>query len=215
VADAGSGAPRVTLLPSETRKPRRKRASSGPAGSGIQDDGTWVAQFPGQRPPFAPGNQLGTTSGAHTAPRVLAVSQQIVSGLLADPDCPDYLLNDGSYRHALELWGSAMAQCVLLRTWLDTQDIFSAMSEITEGTEEEERTRPGMAKRTMRSRRVASVLDQLHKAETRAMHLSTRLGLDPLARARLGADLAGAQFDIAKYWETRAKAARSGNGESA
>jgi hypothetical protein len=53
--------------------------------------------------------------------------------------------------------------------------------------------------RSMTGRRVGSVLDQLHKAETRAMHLRTRLGLDPLARAKLGKDWAST-VDLALQW---------------
>jgi hypothetical protein len=92
--------------------------------------------------------------------------------------------------------------------WFEAHDIDVAMADITDEQEEENRSYSkgddedgGNKRRTTRStrtRHVSSVLDQLHKHETRAMTLRARLGLDPLSRARLGRDLTAARFDLAK-----------------
>ena len=184
----------------QARYKARKKAEKAAAGSGVQADGSWVAQFAGQRPAFPPGHELALTHGARQEVRVEALAAQVRAELLAHPDCPPYLREDGSYAWTLELWSSAVAVSRLLRAWLNAQDLADAMAEVTEEEETEERPTPVTVKRRMRSRRVQSVLDQLHKHETRAMHLATRLGLDPLARGRLGADLASAKFDLARYW---------------
>jgi hypothetical protein len=153
------------------------------------------------------------TTGVHSRSRIDVVSAQVVDELFADPSTPPYL-REGSYRFAVEGWATAEASCRMLRAWLATQDLEVAMAELTEGAEDEERAGPRV-KRSMRTRRVVSVLDQLHRHETRAMHLRAQLGLSPLARARLGADLAGAKLDLARLWaEEDRRAAEGGQGES-
>ena len=140
---------------------------------------------------------MSLTHGARSW-RADVLAERVAADLLADPSTPPYLA-ETSYRDAVMAWAWAVAICRLLRDWLTRQDVESALAEITEGTETEDRAGPRV-KRSMRSRRVASVLDQLHRHETRAMHLRAQLGLSPLSRARLGADLAGAKLDLARYW---------------
>ena len=165
----------------------------------MQADGSWVAQFPGQRPPFAPGHSLAVTSGANSPVRVMAVAAQVEAAIRADEDTPPYLRAPGSHALAVRALCRTEAVVVLLSAWLDTQDIETALTERYGEEETVDRPAMGTMKRSMTGRRVASVLDQLHKAETRAMHLRTRLGLDPLARAKLGKDWA-ATYDLAKDW---------------
>jgi hypothetical protein len=87
----------------------------------------------------------------------------------------------------------------------------AALTEVTEGEESEERSEGGLkAKRQMKSRRVASVVEQLHKHEVRAMQLRARLGLDPLSRARLGKDVASQKLDLARLWAEEDRAVRDG-----
>lgn len=74
----------------------------------------------------------------------------------------------------------------------------AGLTEFTEGSETETHTTGGMAKRMSSSRRVSAVIDQLHRAETRAMHLSAQLGLTPMAAKRLGDQRR--RFDLAAYW---------------
>jgi len=157
---------------------------------------------------------VSVTTGAWSPRRYGPLAERIAADLLAHPGTPKFLA-EPSYRPAVDAWASAEAICQLLREWLAVQDIEAAMTELTEGSESEERDGPNVT-RSMRSRRVASVLDQLHRHETRAMHLRVQLGLSPLSRARLGKDVTSAQLDLARMWaeeEERDKAAAAGGEE--
>ena len=168
------------------------------ASGGTGSDGAWLPQFPGQREPFRPGHELSVTSGAQSPRHVGALAGRIASDLLADPGTPPYLL-EPSYRHAVLAYARAEAVVELLWRWLDGQDAEAALTEVTRTAETEERTQAGGTRRAV-SKRVASVLEQLHKHETRAMHLRARLGLDPLSRGKLQKDVAEASLDLARMW---------------
>ena len=110
------------------------------------------------------------------------------AGLLEDADTPDYL-RAAAYMPAVQAWARAEAIAALLWDYLAERDIEAALTERIEGTETEDRGEGGSVRRTSVSRRVMSVLDQLHKHESRALHLRSKLGLDPLSRARIMRDL--------------------------
>jgi hypothetical protein len=160
-------------------------------------------------PPFAAGNSVSVTHGGRSAERVLARRLAVEAALMADPATPEYLKRDGSHRGALVALCRAEAIVSLLEEWLDGLDVRDALSEVVEEDETEERPAMGAVKRRMQGRRVASVLDQIHKHDTRAMHLRVRLGLDPLSRARLGADLAQT-VDAAAVWAQMWEAKQAG-----
>lgn len=187
------------------RRYRQRKAERARAGSGVSpDDGSWTPAFPGQRQPFRAGNTAGVVTGVNSPARVGELAAQVLAELLGGKDCPEHLRDGGGqYKFTLELWASSMAQCRMLRSWLDGQDVLAAMTEVTQGEETEVRPSMGSAKRSVTSRRVASVIDQLHKCEVRAGNLSARLGLDPLARVRMGKDPRPG-FDLALYWAQRA-----------
>lgn len=46
----------------------------------------WVPEFPGQRPPFSPGNQVALKYGAYSPKRVDARAQVVVEQLLEQSD---------------------------------------------------------------------------------------------------------------------------------
>jgi hypothetical protein len=46
----------------------RKRETGVQTGSGLDEDGGWMPQFPGQRPPFPRGNDLHLSHGAYASP---------------------------------------------------------------------------------------------------------------------------------------------------
>jgi hypothetical protein len=170
-----------------------------------------VAQFPGQRPPAQAGNSLAVTSGANSQARVLAVALEIEARLRADPDTPPYLRAPGSHALSVRALCRTEAVVMLLSAWLDTQDVEAALTEKYGEEETIDRPAMGTMRRSMTGRRVASVLDQLHKAETRAMHLRSKLGLDPLARAKLSKDWAST-FDLAKQWADDDRREREADG---
>jgi hypothetical protein len=59
----------------------RPRKNLPKAGSGVDESGRWTPAFPGQRPPFAPGNQAATKAGDRALlrlrPRAAELAEQI------------------------------------------------------------------------------------------------------------------------------------------
>lgn len=206
----------VTALSGAERQRRyreKRRREAGGAGSGVQADGSFVPEFAGQRPPFRAGHELSVTHGARRESTVAELAAQYEAELLSHPDTPEWLRDSTRDLPAVRALCRAEAIVSLLWAWLAGQDVETALSETTEGTETEVRPVPGAMTRTIRSRRVASVLDQVHKHETRAMHLRGRLGLDPLSRVRLGKTAAGPGFDLAAYWASEIGQQKARDGE--
>lgn len=155
------------------------------ADSGVQPDGSWVPAFEGQRPPFAPGNQLSRGNpgpvrhGAHAPRYINPLVQELVGSVLSDAAVAH--AHAPAYRHALYAWARAEAQVVLLTEYLAKAG---------------ERTEDGVG--NLKAEEVRSAYLLLHRAEGRATTQRTRLGLDPLSRARLGKDVAAGQLDAAR-----------------
>lgn len=124
--------------------------------------------FPGQRPPFAPGNELAITHGAWSPRKVDPLAQDLVERVLTDSSLG--YLKAPAFRPALFAWGRAEAQVQLLTEYL------------------EERGKGGVG--DLEDERVRTAYLLLHRAEARADRSRARLGLDPLSRARLGKDVA-------------------------
>ena len=74
------------------------------------------------------------------------------------------------------------------------------MTELTTTDETEADAGRGTVRRQSASRKVSSLMSVLHQAEVRAANRRKELGLTPLARARLGKDIAASQFDLARYF---------------
>jgi hypothetical protein len=149
-------------------------------------------------PAAEPGNQLATVHGARSERRIAPLADQIASSLLSHPDTPPYL-REPSYAPAVRAWSRAEAVVSLMWDWLAEQDLDTALADTTT-TDEAERTSRGKSSRRTTSRHVESVLTQLHRHEVRAANLRSRLGLDPLSRARLGKDVASQKFDLARLF---------------
>lgn len=139
----------------------------------------WTPAFPGQRPPFAPGNELTVKHGAYSPRKVDPLASELVETMLSDPGAGH--LQHLSYRPALWAWGRAEAQVQLLTEWLAKRG---------------EEAGDGVGDLDDEATRSAYLL--LHRAEARANTMRTRLGLDPLSRARLGKDVAAGQLDAAR-----------------
>ena len=146
-------------------------------------------------PPAEPGNELAMVHGARSERRIAPLAEQIASSLLSHPDTPPYL-REPSYAPAVRAWSRAEAVVSLMWDWLAEQDLEAALADSTVTDEAERRSRSKSSRHTT-SRHTEAVLTQLHRAETRAMNLRSRLGLDPLSRARLGKDVASQRFDLA------------------
>jgi len=153
-----------------------------------------------------PGNELALKHGANSPRRVEPLAAQIAESLLNHPETPAYL-REPSYVPVVRAWARAEAVVSLLWDWLDAHDLDAAVADVTETDEDETRSKGSGSKHTL-SRHVESVLTQLHRHETRAMNLRSRLGLDPLSRARLGKDVASQQFDLARLFAEMQKDGR-------
>lgn len=123
-----------------------------------------------------PGNFIALKHGA-TSPRIVdPLAEEIIESIrdqvtwLTPADEP-----------ALLAWGRAEAQCQLLTTYL------ASAAELTED---------GVG--DLDADRIKAAYLLLHRAETRASTLRTQLGLTPLARAKLGRDVAAGKVDMAK-----------------
>ena len=149
------------------------------------------------KPPW-PGNEIALQHGARSERRVGPLAEQVVSEILADPASPPYI-QDGSYRLSLEALGRVTAITILLWRWLEKQDDVEALlTDVTRSSETEDRDGGKVTRRSV-SQRTESVLNQVRKYETLALHLRQKLGLDPSSRSKLAARLLNAgQVDLAK-----------------
>jgi len=83
--------------------------------------GEWTPEFPGQRPPFAEGNDLAVKHGAKSPRKVEPVAQALAVELLAD-SAVEYL-RAPRYAAAVQAWATAEAKCALISAWLDGMPI--------------------------------------------------------------------------------------------
>lgn len=149
-------------------------------------------------PPFEPGNEVATRHGANSERHVGPLAEQIATALLTHPDTPPYV-REPSYAAVVRAWSRAEAVVELLWNWLGEHDLDGALTDLTTTDEDAELSKGSMSKHTT-SKHVESVLTQLHRHEVRAMNLRSRLGLDPLSRARLGKDVASQRVDLARLF---------------
>lgn len=129
----------------------------------------WQPTFPGQRPPFPPGNSAAVRHGANSARLVDPLAEQIRAELLGSDGCPDHL-HLPLFGPAVLAWSRAEARAELLNRWLGDMDT-SAPSD-----------------------GAYAVLAALHRAESAAAKARAALGLDPTSAARLARDMAASRF---------------------
>lgn len=132
----------------------------------------WTPAFPGQRPPFQPGHTLSLRHGARSPRVVDPLADSILQRAVEDAPW----LSEPKYAATVRAWARAEAQAELLTAWLDEH-----------GLHDEEG-------------RLRYAEQALHRAETRAMNLRSRLGLDPISRARLGQAAQGQGPTIFDYF---------------
>lgn len=72
--------------------PTLPRVARVPAGSGLDESGTWTPEFDGQRPPFRPADPRVTTHGAYSEAVVGPLADRVVSSLGVDgPGVREYV----------------------------------------------------------------------------------------------------------------------------
>lgn len=131
----------------------------------------WQPAFPGQRPPFAPGNQLAARHGAYSPVVVEPVAAALLAEVFADPALG--YLDQPAYAPVVRSWATAQARCELFGTWLFEQPIEQQIVPARNGTK--------------------APLDVWLSMVRTATALADRIGLTPLSRAKLGRDVTAAQ----------------------
>ena len=149
--------------------------------------------------PFQPGHTRSVTSGIHSERMLMPRAEAILLQAKADPSWPHYL-NEPVYAAAVSAWARAEAAVQLYTEYLEGQTPEEWSTEVTDLAEatEGDGDRGGSSTRTSRSRKRMASLEMWRKLEQHASQMRTKLGLDPLARARLGRDVASQQADMAQ-----------------
>ena len=126
-------------------------------------------EFPGQRPPFPPGNELSLKHGAHSERTLAPIAEAWVKTALEQAP----YLRDPSYEPALLAWARFEAKCDLLHDWIDNNSLIDGNGHATPAAK------------------------LLPTYEGRAAALRATLGMDPISRAKLQRDAAATQVDLA------------------
>jgi hypothetical protein len=149
----------------------------------------WSPAFPGQRPPFAPGNEWragpgnerARTHGAFSARLVLPLAKQIAAELRATEGL-DYL-RAPRFTAALQAYAQAAARAELMRRWIDTMTL---NEEFHAGTGKD------------------APSEQLRQLQTHAANLGHRLGLTPAGAIEIADEIRKARAVLARRAEREA-----------
>ncbi|MBA8964752.1 hypothetical protein JOJ86_006030 [Rhodococcus percolatus] len=130
-------------------------------------------------PQATAGNTIAQQHGAYSPRKVDPLAEEFISNALAQPDLD--FLKAASYRPALWAWARAEAKVQLVEEYL------SGLT--TDGVGD------------LDSKRILAAHALLDRSETRADKLRSKLGLDPLSRARLKRDTAATHVDLASLYK--------------
>lgn len=131
--------------------------------------------------PFQPGHTLTLKHGAYSERLVEPRAREIAQGMADAGELPDYLAQP-RYRGAVMDLARALAQRERLVAWLEAHAAEGTPMELAENGEV----------------RAAAVL--LERVERAVERHRDRLGLSPLAAARLGKDVAASRVSLAQVW---------------
>ncbi|GAB2747665.1 hypothetical protein [Nocardioides pakistanensis] len=131
--------------------------------------------------PFQPGHTLSLKHGAYSERLVEPRAREIAQGMADAGELPDYLAQP-RYRGAVMDLARALAQRERLVTWLTEHATEGTPLELAENGE---------------VRGAAVLLERVERAIERHRD---RLGLSPLAAARLGKDVAASRVSLAQVW---------------
>lgn len=140
---------------------------------GYRADGTpyWYRRFePGHPYRVGEGNTLAMKHGAWSPSVVEPLAVEIIAA--HRPECEWWTLADEAAIHA---WGRTEARIQRITQWLEAKG-----SEVDADGE------------------VLGAANMLTRLEKQAESLRSKLGLDPLSRARLGRDVAAGKVDLAR-----------------
>lgn len=128
--------------------------------------------------PFEQGNTAALQHGAYSPRRVDPLAAELVTEVVVralEPGSATAYLAEPSFRPALWAWARCEVRVQLVTEWLMDRG-----SDVTDDGE------------------VVPAAEYLRRWEAQALKHRERLGLDPLARAKLGKDLAAGSVDMAR-----------------
>lgn len=131
--------------------------------------------------PFQPGHTLTLKHGAYSERLVEPRALEIAQGMADAGELPDYLAQP-RYRGAVMDLARSLAQRERLADWLNANAAEGTPLELADNGE---------------VRGAAVLLERVERAVERHRD---RLGLSPLAAARLGKDVAAQQVSLAQVW---------------
>ena len=149
--------------------------------------------------PFEAGNFAAVKSGTQSERLLAPLAEAVLLEARADPSWPAYL-DEPVYAMSVSAWARAEAAVQLYTRYLERQTPEEWSTEVTDAAEVTEGggERGGRETRRSRTRKRTPSLEMWRKLEQHASNLRTKLGLDPLSRARLGRDVASSQADMAQ-----------------
>lgn len=149
------------------------------AGTLVVPDG-WEPEFPGQRPPFTPGNQLAVKHGAFSNMRVDPLANQFRDEILSSPKMQ--YLTEPQYQGTFWAYCRTAARVQLIEDYVDEMTMRDAA-----------RSDKGQT----------SALELLRKWTATLITLAARMGLDPLSYAKLSKDVVRTEVDLATLLSKR------------
>ncbi len=158
--------------------PRRREDASTP------DAGGWVPEFPGQRPPFEPGNEAAVTHGARSQKKVEQLAAQIDADLLTRAPWVS------EYGEALKAYGRAEAVARMLFNDIAKVGAYDGKGEFR-----------------------ATIFARWATSENTAAKLRDALGLTPRSEAQVARDRAAAaasSVDVVAELARQGRATRAG-----
>jgi hypothetical protein len=123
---------------------------------------------------FQPGNQVALRHGAYCARLIDPMADELIAQIR-----PTVTWWQPCDEPTIRSWGRAEASIERVSSWLAERG-----GEIDDDGE------------------VRAAANLLIRLESRAESLRSKLGLDPLSRARLGKDVSSARLDLARLWAT-------------
>lgn len=165
----------------------------------------WEPEFPGQRPPFAPGHRLSVgnrgplTHGIHSPRLVDPIAKRVIAELKAIPEL-DYL-STPRFQERLQAYARTVAQSELLDNWMGTQDMATLTASEGGRTSPLELARELTVKASTLAGRLGILPDIAPDVQAEIVK-ARRTIAKRASRAQLQADL---KADIAEQWFGGAK----------
>lgn len=206
--DASGVSGRVPLSNAERQRRHRARKREQAAAADSEAPAAEVAAPAGSSPargyswePFRPGHMLSVKSGIYSERFLTPRAEEILLRERAKPTWPAYL-EEPVYERAVRAWSRSEAMLELYTEYVEQQTAEAMSTEFGEAEEDitGDGTKGGGGNSTRRSRtrKTGPSLEMWRKLDASASMHRTKLGLDPLSRARLGRDVAASQADMAQ-----------------